>query len=168
MGFVYLENGTYRITAVGDGISASGNCTVVDGDYSITTGGGSETVQRTSSSQGFGRGQFSGSVPTDRPQFDAQSMPERGAGGKGGMGGKGMDRMNQMPANGQNTAVPVEETDTVSTKGIKAGSLTIAGGSLTADCADDALHSNGNLKIQGGTLELISGDDGIHADETVA
>lgn len=166
-GFVYLENGIYRITAGGDGISASGNCTVVDGDYTITTGGGSETVQRTTSSQGFGRGQFGGSTPTDRPQFDAQNMPERGAGGKGGMGGKGMDRMNQMPANGQNTAVPVEETDTVSTKGIKAGSLTIAGGNLTADCADDALHSNGNLKIQGGTLELISGDDGIHADETV-
>lgn len=166
-GFVYLENGTYRITAGGDGISASGNCTVVDGDYTITTGGGSETVQRTTSSQGFGRGQFGGSTPTDRPQFDAQSMPERGTGGKGGMGGKGMDRMNQMPANGQNTAVPVEETDTVSTKGIKAGSLTIASGSLTADCADDALHSNGNLTIQGGALELASCDDGIHADETI-
>lgn len=163
-GFVYLENGTYRITAGGDGISASGNCTVVDGDYTITTGGGSENGQQHTSDQGFGRGQKNGSVPTDRPQFDSQSMPERGT---GGMGGKGMDRMNQMPANGQNTAVPAEETDTVSTKGIKADSLTIAGGSLTADCADDALHSNGNLKIQGGTLELISGDDGIHADETV-
>ena len=166
-GFVYLENGTYRITAGGDGISASGNCTVVDGDYTITTGGGSETVQRTTSSQGFGKGQFGGSTPTDRPQFDTQSMPERGAGGKGGMGGKGMDRMNQMPANGQNTAAPVEEADTISAKGIKASSLTIQGGNLTADCADDALHSNGNLEIQGGTLELISGDDGIHADETV-
>lgn len=166
-GFVYLENGTYRITAGGDGISASGSCTVVDGDYTITTGGGRETVQRTTSSQGFGRGQFGGSTPTDRPQFDAQSMPERGTGGKGGMGGKGMDRMNQMPANGQNTAVPAEETDTVSTKGIKASSLTIQGGNLTADCADDALHSNGSLSIQGGTLELASGDDGIHADETV-
>lgn len=166
-GFVYLENGTYRITAGGDGISASGSCQIVDGDYTITTGGGSETVQRTTSSQGFGRGQFGGSTPTDRPQFDTQSMPERGAGGKGGMGGKGMDRMNQMPANGQNTAAPVEEADTISAKGIKASSLTIQGGNLTADCADDALHSNGNLIIQGGTLELASCDDGIHADETV-
>ena len=166
-GFVYLENGTYRITAGGDGISASGSCQIVDGDYTITTGGGSETVQRTASSQGFGRGQFGGSVPTDRPQFDAQSMPERGAGGKGGMGGKGMDRMNQMPANDQNIAVPVEETDTESTKGIKAGSLTIEGGSFHADSADDGLHANGNLTVQGGTLELASGDDGIHADETV-
>ena len=161
-GFVYLENGTYRITAVGDGISASGNCTVVDGDYTITTGGGSETVQRTASTQGgFGRGQFG--VPTDRPQFDAQNMPERGTGGKGGMGG---NRGTMQPT------AAVEPTgattsDSVSAKGIKAGSLTIEGGSLTADCADDALHSNGNLSIQGGILELASGDDGIHADETV-
>lgn len=169
-GFVYLENGTYRITASGDGISASGSCQIVDGDYTITTGGGSENGQQHTSDQGFGRGQKNGSVPTDRQQFDAQSMPERGTGGKGGMGGmggKGMDRMNQMPANGQNTAAPVEETDTVSTKGIKAGSLTIDGGSFHVDAADDGLHSNSDLILLGGTFEIASGDDGIHADETV-
>ena len=174
-GFVYLENGTYRITAGGDGISASGSCQIVDGDYTITTGGGSETVQRTTSSQGFGRGQFGGSIPTDRPQFDTQSMPERSTGGKGGMDGKGGMGGNretmQPPAmtepKAAATATAATTSDSVSTKGIKAGSLTIQGGNLTADCADDALHSNGNLKIQGGTLELISGDDGIHADETV-
>ena len=164
LGFVYLGNGTYRITAGGDGISASGSCTVVDGDYTITTGGGSETVQRTVPTQSrFGRGQSGGGIPTDRPQSDAQSIPERGAGGKGGMGG---DRGNMLtPFAGQQTVET--DRDTASAKGIKAGSLTIAGGSLTADCADDALHSNGNLTIQGGTLELVSGDDGIHADETV-
>lgn len=162
-GFVYLENGTYRITAVGDGISASGNCTVVDGDYTITTGGGSETVQRTTSSQGFGRGQFGGSTPTDRPQFDTQNMPERGTGGKGGMGGN----RGTMQTTAAVEPTAATATDSVSTKGIKAGILTIEGGNLAADCADDALHSNGNLTIQDGTLELISGDDGIHADETV-
>ena len=169
-GFVYLENGTYRITASGDGISASGSCQIVDGDYTITTGGGSENGQQHTSDQGFGRGQKNGSVPTDRPQLDSQDFPERGTSGKGGMGGmggKGTDRMNQMPANGQNTAAPVEETDTVSTKGIKAGSLTIAGGSLHVDSADDSLHSNSDLILLGGTFEIASGDDGIHADETV-
>lgn len=169
-GFVYLENGTYRITASGDGISASGSCQIVDGDYTITTGGGSENGRQHTSDQGFGRGQKNGSVPTDRPQLDSQDFPERGTGGKGGMGGmggKGMDRMNQMPANGQNTAAPVEEADTVSTKGIKAGSLTIAGGSFHVDAADDGLHSNSDLILLGGTFEIASGDDGIHADETV-
>ena len=132
-GTVYLENGTFQINAGGDGISASGSCQIVDGDYTITTGGGSVNGQQHTSDQGFGRGQKNGSFPTDRPQLDSQNLPERGTGGKGGMGGmggKGMDRMNQMPANGQNVAAPVEETDTVSTKGIKAASLTIEGGSF--------------------------------------
>lgn len=169
-GFVYLENGTYRITASGDGISASGSCQIVDGDYTITTGGGSENGQQHTSDQGFGRGQKNGSVPTDRPQLDSQDFPERGTGGKGGMGGmggKGTDRMNQQPTNGQNTTAPIEEADTVSTKGIKASSLTIAGGSFHVDAADDGLHSNSDLILLGGTLEIASGDDGIHADETV-
>ena len=75
--------------------------------------------------------------------------------------------MNQQPTNGQNTTAPIEETDTVSTKGIKAGSLTIAGGSFHVDAADDGLHSSSDLILLGGTFEIASGDDGIHADETV-
>lgn len=159
LGNVYLEKGTYRITAAGDGISASGSCVVVDGDYTITTGGGSGDAAQQTADPGPGRGS-----PGDRQPFDGQTPPERGMGGKGGMGGRGMS---QQPANGPGTAAPGSETDAVSTKGIKAGSLTILGGTFTADCGDDALHSNSDLTIQGGTLTLASGDDGIHADETV-
>ena len=156
LGSVYLENGVYRITAAGDGISASGSCRIAEGDYTVTTGGGSGNAAQHTTQPGFGRG-----APGDRPQFDAQTPPERGAGGKGDKG------MNQQPANGRSTAAPGSETNTVSAKGIKAGSLTILGGTLTADCGDDALHSNLDLTIDGGTLTLASGDDGIHADGTV-
>ncbi|MDO5545110.1 MAG: carbohydrate-binding domain-containing protein [Eubacteriales bacterium] len=169
-GTVYLENGTYRITAEGDGISASGSCRIVDGDYAITAGGGSENAQHSSSNQGFAGGQRGGNRPDDAMQQNGQSFPEWGGDKKGGMGGgKGMDRMNpaKEPANGQDFAPPAEETETVSAKGIKAGSLTIAGGSFTIDSADDGLHANGDLTLWGGTLEIASGDDGIHADETV-
>ena len=52
-----------------------------------------------------------------------------------------------------------------SMKGLKAGNaITITDGRITADCADDAVHSNGNITIGGGTFSLSSGDDGIHAD----
>jgi len=46
-------------------------------------------------------------------------------------------------------------------------SVTIDGGSLTIDSADDALHSNGSLVINGGTFALSSGDDAVHADVSV-
>lgn len=162
-GTVYLENGTYQINAGGDGISASGSCIIVDGDYTITTGGGSENGQQHTSDRGFGRGQKSGSVPTDRPQFDAQDFPERSAGSKGGMNGN----REKMPTQSAAEQTAAATSDTVSTKGIKAANLTIDGGSFHVDSADDGLHANSNLTVQGGTLELASGDDGIHADETV-
>lgn len=166
-GIAYLEGGVYRITAGGDGISASADCQIAGGDYTITAGGGSENGTQYTSEPGFDRGQKNGSVPSDRPQFDTQDFPERGTGGKGGMGSKGMGRGNQQPVDGQDTIAPATETDTVSTKGIKAASLTIAGGSFQLDCADDGLHSGGALSLRGGTFEIASGDDGIHADETV-
>lgn len=105
-------------------------------------------------------------VPTDWQQPDAQNFAEHGAIGRGGMGGgKGFDGMNQAPRNWQeDTAV---ETESVSTKGIKAGILTIEGGSFHVDSADDGLHSGSALSVLGGTFEIASGDDGIHTDGTV-
>lgn len=55
--------------------------------------------------------------------------------------------------------------DSASYKGFKAGkTLTVTGGTLTVDSADDALHANTDVTIAGGTLTLATGDDGVHAD----
>lgn len=55
--------------------------------------------------------------------------------------------------------------DSASCKGFKAGkTLTITGGTLTVDSADDALHANADVSITGGTLTLAAGDDAVHAD----
>ena len=42
--------------------------------------------------------------------------------------------------------------------------LTVIGGTLTVDSADDALHAGTDVTISGGTLTLATGDDGVHAD----
>ena len=55
--------------------------------------------------------------------------------------------------------------DSASCKGFKAGkTLTVTGGTLTVDSADDALHASTDVTISGGTLTLATGDDGVHAD----
>lgn len=55
--------------------------------------------------------------------------------------------------------------DSASCKGFKAGkTLTVTGGTLTVDSADDALHAGTDVTISGGTLTLATGDDGAHAD----
>lgn len=69
-------------------------------------------------------------------------------GGRGGMAAEG-------------NANQTEDSE----KGLKAGrSLIINDGNITADCADDTVHSNETSEINGGTLTLSSGDDGIHSD----
>ncbi|HPH97094.1 MAG TPA: carbohydrate-binding domain-containing protein [Anaerolineaceae bacterium] len=56
-------------------------------------------------------------------------------------------------------------SDADSTKGIKGiAAVYIQGGVITANTADDAIHSNGNIVVDGGTFNIIAGDDGMHAD----
>ncbi|MCW3983223.1 MAG: carbohydrate-binding domain-containing protein [Candidatus Bathyarchaeota archaeon] len=56
----------------------------------------------------------------------------------------------------------------ISAKGIKGVvSIVIDGGTINANSADDALHSNGTITINGGTLSISTGDDGIHADSAI-
>lgn len=60
------------------------------------------------------------------------------------------------------------ETDSVSSKGIKAsGSLVIKGGVYNIDSSDDAVHSNTNAEILGGEFNIKTGDDGFHADSAL-
>ncbi len=55
--------------------------------------------------------------------------------------------------------------DSASCKGFKAGkTLTVTGGTVNVDSADDALHANEDVTITGGTLTLAAGDDAVNAD----
>ncbi len=55
-----------------------------------------------------------------------------------------------------------------SAKGLKASSnLTISGGTISINSADDSIHANANVTIESGNIQMASGDDGIHADETI-
>lgn len=58
--------------------------------------------------------------------------------------------------------------ESLSAKGIKgASSVTINGGAVSINSADDSIHSNGVITINSGTLQLASGDDGMHADTSL-
>ncbi len=61
-----------------------------------------------------------------------------------------------------------DSDDGTSQKGLKAEQiLHIAGGNITIDAYDDALHSDGDVTITDGSISVATGDDGIHAEETV-
>ena len=67
----------------------------------------------------------------------------------------------------QSTTADTEE-DSTSMKGLKAtGNLSISGGKITVNSADDSVHSDKSVAINGGTFTIASGDDAIHAEETL-
>ena len=72
-----------------------------------------------------------------------------------------------MPGFGQQTQTDTG-METVSTKGMKAGTeLYIAGGTISIDAQDDGLHSNGSMTLAGGEITIRTGGDGVHADSSL-
>lgn len=126
-GNLAIEGGTFNITAENDGIQAQTALYTLGGEYTITTGGGSPETVAANENAMMGRGQ-SDSTTT--------------------------------------TTTTTEETS--SSKGLKATTeLAIGGGTFTIDSLDDAVHSNGNVLIEAGEFTIATGDDGIHADSSV-
>ena len=146
---VKFASGTYVITAEGRGIDAKQGVAVADGSFTIVSS--KDAIRSKNSSkaeEGYvlilggtfdltvGGGSSNGAVHTDEMFV-----------GRGGWG------------------TATADADTDSMKGIKAtGVITIAGGALTIDSADDALHANSGVTIYGGSLILSTGDDAMHAD----
>lgn len=145
---VLLEDGDFTIEAGTDGIhvdndedAALGNLTISGGSYTVTAGGDGVSA--------------SGTLTVEGGTFDVTA----GGGSASVTYSNGAFGWQGQTAN----------TDDASAKGFKSGGdLTVSGGELTVDSADDALHSNANLTVSGGTLTLSSGDDGVHADGDTA
>ena len=56
-----------------------------------------------------------------------------------------------------------------SAKGIKVnqGGVTLNGGTLVLDTADDAFHSAGDINVLGGNISVSTGDDALHSDADI-
>lgn len=148
LGFVYILSGNFQIQAEGDGISASGMLEILGGNFEILTGGGYEN----------------GEVHT------SENWGQMGGGFPGGMGGRPGGMGGGFPGNpGQTDPNQNTQEDSASIKGLKAGGdLSVSGGNLQLNCADDAVHGNGNVIVSGGSFRISTGDDGFHANSKLS
>ena len=185
-GYVIIDGGTFTITAEGDGIQAETLLRVNEGDFTITTGGGSANADTAASDSNSFAGstdtntppekkdppQGNGGQPGEPPQNNTDNSNSDSNGSADGSDTSDSDTSgNQMQPGGtppdmnqQNS----EEEDTISTKGLKSYvELVTAGGTFNIDSCDDALHSDSSVKVTDGTYTINTGDDGIHADKTL-
>lgn len=171
-GYVIIDGGTFTITAEGDGIQAETLLRVNEGDFTITTGGGSANAVQKNGMGGGGPMGGGGQMPGEPPQNNTDNSNSDSNGSADGSDTSDSDTSgNQMQSGGtppdmnqQNS----EEEDTTSTKGMKSYvELVAAGGTFNIDSCDDALHSDSSVKVTDGTYTINTGDDGIHADKTL-
>ena len=173
MGFVYIKGGTLNITAEEDGIQAETEFVAEGGNVNVVSGGGTSNASPHMNNDmmgggfGGGMGGFNrGGWNQNSSEDGSQPTPPNGVDGTSSASiAPTSDFMNLVNTNVTDTSTT--EDTSVSTKGIKAGTiLYIGGGSFNVNTADDALHSNGSLYIAGGEISLSAGSKGIHADAT--
>lgn len=144
LGFTYIASGTFSIDAEGDGISTGSYMQIEDGNFDITSGGGSENASKQTSDS---YGGFMGGQPGQPGSVDPGA---------------------QAAASDSSDSSSDSEGESTSIKGLKAsGDMTVSGGTFTIDSADDAVHSNSSVIVNNGTFTIASGDDGFHADSAL-
>ena len=149
-----------NINAANDGLSCDDELNIIGGTLSITAGGDAVKASpdtgdtENPDTTSLGNVTISGGTLTLNATEDGIQ-----ADGDLTISGGTFD----VTANGGHTTALTD--DAASCKGFKAGkTLTVTGGTLTVDSADDALHASTDVTISGGTLTLAAGDDGVHAD----
>lgn len=155
---ITVAEGKLNINAADDGLSCDDELNITGGTLSITAGGdavkASPDTGENPDTTSLGNVTISGGTLTlnateDGIQADGDLTISGGT--------------FHVKTNGGHTTALTD--DSASCKGFKAGkTLTVTGGTLTVDSADDALHAGTDVTISGGTLTLAAGDDGVHAD----
>lgn len=157
---ITVAEGKLNINAADDGLSCDDELNITGGTLSITAGGDAvkaspdtgDTENPDTTSLGnvtIKGGTLTLNAAEDGVQADGDLTISGGT--------------FHVKTNGGHTTALTD--DSASCKGFKAGkTLTVTGGTLTVDSADDALHASTDVTISGGTLTLATGDDGVHAD----
>lgn len=169
LGYIAIEGGNIDITSVNDGIQAETVLNISKNpEITITT---TATQSSNNSNNDFKES------PNGMPQrFTSGSDEMR----KGSLSNKN-EKLQSIPSDTakmqqkqltedsrmKRDTLVVQE-DSVSSKGLKAGSeITIENGNIKITSTDDSIHSNGITIINNGELQLSSEDDGIHADTNI-
>ena len=176
-----IADGTYTVTAASTGFTGKDSLSIAGGTFTVTSGKDAlhaeNTDDATLGSLYIADGAFTLDAQGDGISASGTLQIDGGTFSVVTGGGSSTVTLTSSESFGagrpgetqtQTSSASTEETDTASTKGLKAdGSLTLNGGTFTLDTADDSLHAGGDILIASGEFNLSSGDDAIHSDAAV-
>ncbi|MBD5145250.1 MAG: carbohydrate-binding domain-containing protein [Ruminococcus sp.] len=150
-GFVYISDGSVKIEAEGDGISAGAYMQIEGGKLDILAGGGSENGTKSSSDfyGGFMGGRFGGR--------DKYSSPEATA-ADDGTSMKGIKAVGSILISNGTLAVNSADDAIHSNT-----SVTVNGGTFELASGDDGIHADENLTITAGNINITESYEGLEA-----
>lgn len=148
-GFVYMEKGSLKITAEGDGLSAGAYARILGGEFEILAGGGN--VNGTKEHSDF-FGDFMGGGRPTRPRAAESTASEDSTSMKG------------LKATGEiNIAGGTFVMDTAD-DGIHSNTnITISGGTFDISSGDDAIHAEETLTLKPDELNIKTSYEGLEA-----
>ena len=146
LGYVYISDGTLKLEAEGDGISAGSTMQIEGGSFDILSGGGSENGTQSSSDSwgGFMGGRpGTGSPTTAADSEDSTSM-------------KGLKAGSGLLVRGGTFTIDAAD-DSVHSN----ADITVEGGSFTAATGDDGFHADETLTITDGSIRITESYEGL-------
>lgn len=176
-----IVNGTVTVTAVNDGVKGKDKLGIFGGVLNVTSGSNALRSDNETEAD-MGRVYIAGGTITAVATGDAVdaehyllvtggALALTSGGGSENAPAKTEREAGRFTGGGFADGF-IDSTDTsnaTSGKGLKADvDVTLLGGTIAADCADDAVHSNGDVTIDGADLTISTGDDGVHADGTAS
>ena len=142
-GIVAIEAGTFNLTAQNDGIQAETSLLIADGDFLLSTGGGSPETVAVQEQGGPMMGQRSNNTSTTAAQEETESAKGLKAGTEVGIGGGTF------------------EMDTLDDAVHSNNSVTITGGKMDIATGDDGIHGDSAVLTKGGDITISKSNEGI-------
>lgn len=172
-----ITAGTVNVTAVNNGLKGKDSITIKGGEITVnSTGDGVKSDNTEDTTKGYiiiEGGSLNITSGGDGIQAETTLTISDGdinivSGGGSSNAATHAESFQMGPwANPSNTSSS-SSSETGSAKALKAGTaLTVDGGNITMDSADDSIHTNDTVTINGGKFQIKAGDDGIHADSAL-
>ena len=144
-GIIAIEGGTFNLIASNDGIQAETSLLIADGDFAISTGGGSPETIETKENGGPRPGETDTTTKTTSTETDSDSAKGLKAGAEVAIGG-GKFNIDSLD-------------DAVHSN----NSVTINGGKLAIATGDDGIHGDSAVLTKGGDITIRKSYEGIES-----